>query len=341
MRSNGLRHMTLSLQSLADAYAFESSPTRADLGVLHVPFDELVDSGRTEARLDASIRRREPVALIGTSGCGKSSVIAHVLDPTAEGIAPVYVPVAAAPAHTVDSADHLADHLLTTLFRLAEPVVARVEPDLARSTTTTTRVRRGRAGFVGRWFGADVAREVRHQTQTERNATLSDKTEALIQALVTIADGHLVPVIVFDDTDRWLSDENTPLVASFFAEGVRWLLELPVALVVAVHPHYFEVTSQTELLRFLDTRIKIPRLESATAVDAILRRRIQRIVGASKPNLTDVLASDASAAVLAVYQKSGSLRRALQVCHTALHDALSDGANQISARHVVAAANAG
>ncbi|WP_428117880.1 hypothetical protein [Candidatus Poriferisodalis sp.] len=333
--------MSLSLEVLADAYAFESSPRRMDLGVLHVPFDELTDGAETEARLDASIRRREPVALIGASGCGKSSVIAHVLGPTVEGVVPVYVPVAAAPAQTADTADHLADHLLTTFSRLAEPIAGLVERDLARSTTTTTRVRRGRAGFAGRWLGADVAGEVRHQTQTERNATLADKTDALVQVLAIVADGHLVPVIVFDDTDRWLSNENAQLVTNFFAEGVRWLLELPAALVVAVHPHYFEVTSQAELLCYLDTRINIPRLESATAVDAILRRRIDRIVGAPNPNLTDVLASDASAAVLAVYRESGSLRRALQVCHTALHDALSDGVEQISARHVVAAASAG
>lgn len=199
--------MILSLEALADAYAFESSPRRADLGVLHVPFDELTGSNRTEARLDASVRRHEPIALIGASGCGKSSVIAHVLGPT--------------------------------------------------------------------------------------------------------------------------------------AEGVRWLLELPAALVVAVHPRYFEITSPAELLGYLDTRIDIPSLESASAVDAILRRRIETIVGASDTSLTEVLASGASAAVLAVYRESGSLRRALQVCHTALHDALSDGAQVISARHVVAAASAG
>ncbi len=333
--------MTLSLEALADAYAFESSPRRADLGVLHVPFDELIGSNRTEARLDASVRRHEPIALIGASGCGKSSVIAHVLGPTTEGVVPVYVPLVAAPSQTVDTPEHLADHLLATLVRLAGSTGEQVERDLADTTTVTTRVRRGRAGYAGRWIGADVAAEVLHQAQTERNATLADKTDALAQILGTVADGHLVPVIVFDDTDRWLSYESVELVARFFAEGVRWLLELPAALVVAVHPRYFETTSPAELLGYLDTRIDIPSLESASAVDAILRRRIETIVGTSDTSLTEVLASGASAAVLAVYRESGSLRRALQVCHTALHDALSDGAQMISARHVVAAASAG
>ena len=62
--------MSLSLHLLADRYVFESSPTRYDLGALHVPFDELTQPGQTEARLDAAVRRREPVALIGASGSG-------------------------------------------------------------------------------------------------------------------------------------------------------------------------------------------------------------------------------------------------------------------------------
>lgn len=333
--------MSLSLEALADAYAFESSPRRADLGVLHVPFDELTDDNRIEARLDASIRRHEPIALIGASGCGKSSVIAHVLGPTSEGVTPVYIPLAAAPSQTVDTPEHLADHLLTTFARLAGSTGEQVEHDLAHKTTTTTRMRRGRAGFAARWIGADVAAEVQHQAQTERRATLADKTDALAQILTIVAGGHLAPVIVFDDTDRWLSYESVELVTRFFAEGVRWLLELPAALVVAVHPRYFETTPQDELLCYLDTRINIPRLESASAVDAILRRRIEAIVGTPNANLAEVLAADASAAVLAVYRESGSLRRALQVCHTALHDALSDCAQMISARHVDAAASAG
>ena len=53
--------MSLTLRLLADRYAFESSPTRHDLGALHVPFDELTQTARTEARLDTSVRRAEPV----------------------------------------------------------------------------------------------------------------------------------------------------------------------------------------------------------------------------------------------------------------------------------------
>ena len=47
--------MSLSLHLLTNRYVFESSPTRHDLGALHVPFDELTQPGQTEARLDAPL----------------------------------------------------------------------------------------------------------------------------------------------------------------------------------------------------------------------------------------------------------------------------------------------
>ena len=39
--------MMLSLKALAGSYAFESSPSRTDLGVLHVLFDKLTGGDRT------------------------------------------------------------------------------------------------------------------------------------------------------------------------------------------------------------------------------------------------------------------------------------------------------
>ena len=95
------------------------------------------------------------------------------------------------------------------------------------------------------------------------------------------------------------------------------------------------------LLQYLDTRITIPQLPTTAAIDAILRRRIERYAGVSDPDLPEVFAPDASAAILGVYREAGSLRRALQVCHTALHEAWSDGAPRLTARHIQAAANAG
>ena len=218
--------MVLSLYLLADRYVFESSPTRHDLGALHVPFDELTQPGQTEARLDAAVRRREPVALIGASGSGKSSVIAHMLGPLAEGVAPLFVPLAAMPAETIDTPVHLADHLLSTITRLAGSAAARIEADLAPGTTMITRTRRAGGGLGWGWMRGEMARQVTHQTKLEARATLLDKTDALAQVLEIVSAEGLQPVLVFDDTDRWLRNGGTKLVESFFGEGVRWMFDL-------------------------------------------------------------------------------------------------------------------
>ena len=333
--------MSLTLRLLADRYAFESSPTRHDLGALHVPFDELTRAGQTEARVDAAVRRGEPVALTGASGSGKSSVIAHVLGPLAEGVAPLFVPLAAMPSEAIDTPSHLADHLLATVTRLAELAAAPIDEDLATGTTTIAKTRRAAGGISLGWMKVEIARQVTQQTELETRSSFMDKTDTIAQVLEIIADEHLQPALVFDDTDRWLSDESSRVVEGFFGEGVRWMLELPAALIVAVHPHYFRTFPYDELLQYLDTWITIPRIDRVSAIDAILRTRIEQYADVVAPDLSNVLDPDASAAILDVYAENGSLRRALQVCHIALHDALSDSVPRITAHHIRAAANAG
>ena len=83
--------MTLTLATLRERYVFESSPQYHNLGVLHLPFDRLIGDERTEARLVGALRRNERSAVIGTTGCGKSSMMAYVLHPAADGIAPLLI----------------------------------------------------------------------------------------------------------------------------------------------------------------------------------------------------------------------------------------------------------
>lgn len=334
--------MTLTLAELRDNYVFESTPQRHHLGALHVPFDQLVGNTRTESRLAGAIRRGERAALVGASGSGKSSVMAHVLGPTAEETAPLVIPLAAMPGSIVDSPSHLVDHLIATVARQAT-FGAKLDPaaELAdRSETVTTTNRGGLAAGWG-WIKGDLAREVKRQTEIEHTASFADKADVLAQVLDAIAGEGLYPVLVFDDTDRWLSNGGPDLVRRFFGEGLRWLLELPTGLAVAVHPSYFDTTPQAELLQYLDTQINIPRLESPEAIESIYKRRVQQFAEIEDPNLAPVIDAAAFSAIHAVYELTSSLRRAIHVTHTAVHDALDAGDQQLSARHIAASANAG
>ena len=332
--------MTLTLETLRDRYVFESTPQYHNLGALHVPFDDLVGNERTETRLLGAVQRNERSAVIGRGGSGKSSVMAHVLNPLAEGVAPLVIPVASMPAQIVDNPAHLVDHLVATLGRQAAAAID-VEAELANRTETITTTRKGSLGAGWGWIKGELAREVQRQTEVERTATFADKTDVLTQILEIIAGESLQPVLVFDDTDRWLTAESAGLVERFFGEDLRWLLELGAGVVAAVHPEYFDSVPQAELLQYLDTQIAIPHLADPTSIGRIFTRRIELYAEIQDPNLDDVMADGALVAVHDVYVGTGSLRRAIHVCHTAVNEAVDAGDLVLSASHITAADHAG
>ena len=332
--------MTLTLETLRDRYVFESTPLYGNLGALHVPFDELTGNRRTETRLHGALRRNERSAVIGASGSGKSSVMAHVLNPLAAGIAPLVIPVAAMPAATVDSPAHLVDHVVATVARQASAGVD-VDAELANRTETTTTTRKGSLAAGWGWIKGDLAREVKRQTEIDRTATFADKNDVLRQVLEIIAADDLQPVLVFDDTDRWLTEVSAGLVRQFLGENLRWLLEFGTGIVTAVHQSYFDVAPQAELLQYLDTQITIPQLTDPTAIAAIIRRRIELYAEIETPDLAAVIDPDALVAIHNTYAATGSLRRAIHVCHTAVHEALDAGDSSLTANHITAAAHAG
>jgi len=334
--------MTLTLEMLRDNYVFESSPVRSDLAALHVPFDDLTRSHRTERRLAGAVRRGESAALIGVSGCGKSSVVAHVLGPAVGGVAPLVIPLAAMPANTIDSPAHLVDYLLRTVTRQASNVAAAIDIELSVATRieTESSARRSRVAAGWGWLKADLARELGRQTTIERSATVADKADALVQVLALITEDELQPVLVFDDTDRWLRNGGPTLMRGFFGEGVRWLLELPASLVVAVHPGYFAESPRQQLLQYVDTQIEVPNIPEPVHIAAILTRRIEVYADIGHADLRSIFAEDTVAAVYDVYRDTGSLRRAIQVCHSAVHEALDAGVTQLTAAHIRVATNA-
>jgi hypothetical protein len=160
----------------------------------------------------------------------------------------------------------------------------RLDADVASHTEIVTTTKRGGLAAGWGWLKGELAGEVKRQTEIERHATLVDKTDALAKVLELITHDDLQPVLVFDDTDRWLSNGGPALMRSFFSEGVRWLLELPASLVVAVHPHYFTDLPQQQLLQYIDTQITIPQITNPAGIEAILARRIELYADTDKPH---------------------------------------------------------
>lgn len=336
------------LSHLADRYTFDGSPGFLDLGAYHVPFDTMTGTTRVEARLTSGAARGERIALIAPSGSGKSSVVSHVLGPTATDVAPIVVPV-----HSLDdgatSPARIADELLMLLSRYPDQVrgLGNIDdPTMATGATrqvTHSHRHSSGVGLAWGWLRGELAREVQRQVQTDQPISLREKTELLDQALERIRRADLQPVIVFDDTDRWRDDTTT--VTGFFRDVTRWLTELPVSLVVATHTHYFDIgVSREALLEFLDTPVEIPSLPSPDVLTTILARRIALNVEGTKyagADLSAAVTAPAVNALFSTYTDGSSLRRVLQIAHVALAEAINADADAVDADHVTAAHQAG
>jgi energy-coupling factor transporter ATP-binding protein EcfA2 len=103
--------------------AFEATKRFDQLGYFHVPFDQLNGDDHTEAAFTRLVGNAERVAVVGASGCGKSSLIASVLGPLSvnlpDAIVPLRVPVAAEQDDVVIEPGSMARHIVLYATRWA------------------------------------------------------------------------------------------------------------------------------------------------------------------------------------------------------------------------------
>ena len=339
------------LRLLRERYAFDSTPKFDDLGVYHVPFESMRDGAPVETRLSEGALRGERIALIAGSGCGKSSLISFVLGPTAEGVFPVRVPVhslmqdAANPGRVADAvASQLASDAQLALGSTSDALhVGGTRREVTRSRGRTRRLGVGDPAGTLR---AEVAEEIGRQITTIHEIELPEKVEVIFQGLRPLHQDSLMPVFVFDDSDRWSAPAEKGIVDGFFTEAIRWMTDLPAAVVVAVHSKYLNPGSGGEaLLQFLDTRVELPRLPSADQLGRILSERIRAHLESAGAlhlltPLDDVVTKSAVRSLFAEYAEGASLRRVLQLAHIALAEAADAGAAMLSDHHITAAIQA-
>ena len=340
------------LLALQEAHAFDPFPVRDDLGLYHVPFSELAGDGLVEQALGDGCRRYERIAIVGDSGTGKSSLTASVLGPLAEGVAPVVVPVAIEPNETVSEPRAMFAHIAAVIARVAADAVALSATEREQALARLTSQRPvGRVGgrslrLGGGWMGANVSAELARQAGPPQSITRSaaETLEVVEQMLATIHAEALVPVLVFDDTDRWLSGsfrDHEDLARSFFGRVLPALAGLRCSVVVAVHRRYLaDDPLRADIDRVLETVIELPTLRDPQAVGAVLQSRVHaHRSDDDNATLADVIAAGAIDRLFELYRTGlrGELRGVLRTAHVALADACDSGADLITAALIDAA----
>lgn len=324
------------IAKLRERHALDPRPLPTDLSAYHVPFDILNGDGRTEAALARAAVAMERVALIGDGGVGKSSVISHVFR-LGSGFAPVVVPVFDERAEVVSDPGAFAAHTVQVLARYAEQVelTAPMERDrylraIAERTHLPSTERGLRAGIkLAPWIAQfDVGADLKRVTPpAEIQPSASQYVAALDDMIAVVKRTELTPVLIIDDSDRWLRlDDGEPrndVVEPFLARVLRMLADRAIGFVVAVHRTYVGLAGYTSAVEqgTLETFIDVPALGSRRALEALLEHRVR--LHAAEAALADVFTDAALAELWAVYGggAASQIRKTLQVAHGALADA--------------------
>ncbi len=343
------------LDTLLNANAFLPSALSDDLLACHVPFDELLDSAGVENELEACTRRGVATALIGHSGSGKSAVFAWVYDRINSDFAPIRAPVFYEAESTIAEPRDFARYVLLRLLGDARSVDSLTRKDResllqlvnerqAMPTRTIGHTAKGTVGLP--WLlKAEAAREV---AMTLSGAEYATATEDVLQAIDKVIDAitkqGLTPILVLDDTDRWLqvgTVDRRYLVGRFFGTIVRMLAERGCGLAVAVHESYLDFEEyQIGTRGFLTDSIHIPALQNPESLRNIVLHRIR--IQESNACLDDAFEASALERLFDYYESAGnrSLRWTLQVLHSSLCSAARDGAELIGSTTIDYAAAA-
>ena len=326
------------LLRLQEAHAFNHAPLRRDLGMYHVPFEELIPGQTSEAHLYGAAQRGERVAVVGQSGSGKSSLIEYVLGSLNPGIAPIAVPIFGEPANIVTKVQAVAGLIIQTLTDRAD--LSDDERAHALESAGAQRLvlqQRRIAGLTlgGGWMGAGLQLEIRRQapSQTALLRTTQATLEVLEQLLTAIHKDGLTPVLVFDDTDRWFRTvggnvDYQDLALAFFGTVLPELRQLSAGIVVAAHNTYMENPALADQLRAtVEIPIEIPTLPSASALGQVIHSRVAVHTSPDNPvaalPLADVIQAAALDRFHELYQTEfqKSLRAVIRTVHVAVTEA--------------------
>ena len=325
------------LRKLLQARAFDHFPTNTNLSDLHVPFDALTGTSNYEAPLAASLRRGQRAAVIGPSGAGKSSIINYVLNPLALGIQPIPVPIYN-DSDVATDVTAFVKHLTATLRELAEeaaPSRARRLPGRPRGQRTVSKTLTG--GFDVKILNLQVARDVQEVAKEQPQSRAAVLTQAQ-EILDIFREQRLVPVIVLDDTDRWIQDPAHPAAdhraETFFRDVLRTIPDsLDCGLVVAVHNSYISSRGWTAARTVMTDLIELPKLPNPAALGSILLARAQATLQpppATVDQIIDLAALDRLFSRYETDTPPSILRSALTTAHRAL--VLADAAGAITIR---------
>lgn len=318
-------------------------PQFADLGLQHVPFDELTGHGAVERPLLEAVAAGSSASVIGARGGGKSSVLAWMCRNLPADHIPIRVPVV--------GMDDPSDPAVLGSVALGAALEAARTGDVeledrqkgvvehARADDLTTRPRG--SSLRGRLGGGPVPAEVSAdlgslEAEYARGAQPIDRLHGFDRLLGIFGHHGLIPVFVLEDTEAALgagADEGTR--DRFFTQSLMLMVhEIDTPTVVAVQDRYAELDAYNQLRPHV-LEVTVPVLSDGVeaGLTAILAKRLEFFE--IDATVDGVIAPEAMPALAQFYvDKQGSTRHVLAALDIAAATAVDNGDTRLELGHV-------
>lgn len=354
---------TTILRELYDNKAFKPAPSLWELAEAHVPFGDLGVPNAPEPVVRSGLLETDGlVMLVGSSGSGKSSVLAHVMAQLAtertggdspRRYLPIVVPVAGRPhAADLDAFGKAAmrEVLLALKNSLPREYRERLERAMAKEVAIQHAGQKFNAKVAAKVFGVgpEVGYELGGDVTTVIGSSALDNRGGIktLGDICRARDTELL--IAVEDTDGWARSSPDDARRFFGSIGRPLVSDVDVAVVVAVQTPWLKepglVLPEVEDLR--QRAVSVANIETpdsderaAEVMAAILDRRIRRAVASP-----DALPEDVTRAVFAedallmlghTLRANGSIREPLACIRDAL-DRHADGLpDQVERTHLL------
>jgi len=236
------------------------------------------------------------VAVIGPIGSGKSSLIEYVTTTGAAAFAPIWISVGHESAEMLRDPPEFARHLIREVVRWAHDTQAMGEEQrravLAETTPTLpTRTRTHKQDFSLKlalgWLEPAIGEEVQETVADPAVDRPRADFIASLDRLVELIRDDLgrVPVVIIDDSDRWLRLDGKlrdALLEGFFTDTCRMLAERNWAVAMAIHPDYCSSSGFRNAARngYFTSQHGMPMFESPEGLRRLFAARIQSVAEA-------------------------------------------------------------
>jgi len=335
------------LQALAAKDAFKPVARFDLLANEHVRLLELGAADVDDMLGRAIAKGSGVITVVGTSGSGKSSLIAYTAEHLPSDFVPIRISVSAATdafASVPTFCRHCVDWLARMRFQeLSEREHRAVERHVTpvESAVSTARTR-GVTASLGVPIKA-LKTKVEANLSTQAGEQLKyvdqggDAADALVKTLdvFTSLTPKRLPVLLIEDTDHWAS---TPGVAdAFFDTVVRHLAKgagIDAVVVCSAQPSYTALDGYKDIRGVLGAEIFMPVLpKPIEGLSALLQSRMTADLDDSC-GVRDAFSESALTALAKTYEVDVDIRRTLNVAHSALGQAAGDGSAAILQGHI-------